>query len=231
MGQIFLVRHGQASFGKADYDQLSALGLEQARLLGRWYANTRQRFDKVIHGGMTRHRQTAEACLGELPTALLPDAQWITDDDFAEFDHKEVLLRHCPAFADADAFKAQLANEADPSRALEQLFRAAMQRWMDGGDYTESWPAFRGRCVRALARLDAGGGKRTTIVFTSGGVIAALMQHLLGLQDTQTTALNWSLANCGVTRLLHRPGQFTLNCLNNYAHLEWLGQPGAVTYR
>jgi broad specificity phosphatase PhoE len=31
MGQIYLVRHGQASFGSANYDQLSELGHEQAR--------------------------------------------------------------------------------------------------------------------------------------------------------------------------------------------------------
>lgn len=231
MGQIFLVRHGQASFGKANYDQLSDLGYEQARLLGQWYANTHQRFTKVINGGLARHRQTADACLGALPKKLLIDTEWITDEDFAEFDHKEVLLRHCPEFADAVAFKALLANHVDPPRALEQLFREAMQRWMDGGDYTESWPAFRDRCVRALQRLDTASSGQTTIVFTSGGVIAAVMQHLLGLQDKQVMELNWTLANCGVTKLLHRPGQFTLSYLNNYAHLEWLGQPGAVTYR
>jgi broad specificity phosphatase PhoE len=231
MGQIFLVRHGQASFGKSNYDQLSDLGYEQARLLGQWYANTHQRFNRVINGGMARHRQTADACMGALPKKLLIEAEWITDEDFAEFDHKQVLLRHCPEFADAAAFKTLLASHVDPPRALEQLFRDAMQRWMEGGDYTESWPAFRSRCVNALQRLDTDSSKQTTIVFTSGGVIAALMQHLLGLQDRQVMELNWTLANCGVTKLMQRPGQFTLSYLNNYAHLEWLGQPGAVTYR
>ena len=35
MRLIYLVRHGQASFGKRDYDALSELGHEQSRLLGR----------------------------------------------------------------------------------------------------------------------------------------------------------------------------------------------------
>lgn len=234
MGQIYLVRHGQASFGSANYDQLSELGFEQARLLGQWYANTRQSFSQVITGGMVRHRQTADACLAELPKKQLLDTEWITDTGFAEFDHHQVLLRHCPEFADAVAFKALLANHVDPPRALEHLFRAAMQRWMSGwhdGDYTETWPAFRNRCVQALERLDRDTPGQATIVFTSGGVIASLMQHLLGLQDFQVMELNWTLANCAVTKLLQRPGQFTLGYLNNYAHLEWLGQPGSVTYR
>jgi len=234
MGQIYLVRHGQASFGAANYDQLSELGYEQARLLGQWYANSHQAFHKVVTGGMVRHRQTADTCMAELPKPALADTEWVTDDDFAEFDHHEVLLRHCPEFGDAAAFKALMASHVDPSRALEHLFRAAMQRWMGGwhdDEYTETWPDFRRRCVRALERLDTPGGKQTTIVFTSGGVISTLMQHLLGLQDFQVMELNWTLANCGVTRLLQRPGQFTLSYLNNYSHLEWLGQPGTVTYR
>ncbi|ELX12859.1 phosphoglycerate mutase-like protein [Janthinobacterium sp. HH01] len=234
MGQIYLVRHGQASFGSANYDQLSTLGYEQARLLGQWYANSRQSFRRVVVGGMARHRQTADTCLAELPKPQLADAEWITDDGFAEFDHHEVLRRHCPEAVDAEAFHQLLARHEEPQRALEHLFRAAMQRWMSGwhdDEYTETWPEFRRRCVAALERLDTDSSKQTTIVFTSGGVIATLMQHLLGLQDYQVMELSWSLANCAVTKLLQRPGQFTLSYLNNYAHLEWLGQAGAVTYR
>jgi broad specificity phosphatase PhoE len=234
MGQIYLVRHGQASFGSANYDQLSTLGYEQARLLGQWYANGRQAFQRVVVGGMARHRQTADTCLAELPKPLLADAEWITDEGFAEFDHHQVLLRHCPEFGDAVAFKEMLARHVEPQRALEHLFRAAMQRWMSGwhdSDYSETWPEFRRRCVAALERLDTGSRGRSTIVFTSGGVISTLMQHLLGLQDYQVMEMTWTLANCAVTKLLQRPGQITLSYLNNYAHLEWLGQPGAVTYR
>jgi broad specificity phosphatase PhoE len=85
--------------------------------------------------------------------------------------------------------------------------------------------------VRALERLDTEEREQSTVVFTSGGVIATLMQHLLGLQDYQVVDMSWTLANCSVTKLLQRPGQFTLSYLNNYAHLEWLGQQGSVTYR
>ena len=58
MAHIYLVRHGQASFGSDNYDQLSSLGFEQARLLGQWFAHTRQSFGQVVTGGMARHRQT-----------------------------------------------------------------------------------------------------------------------------------------------------------------------------
>jgi broad specificity phosphatase PhoE len=68
-------------------------------------------------------------------------------------------------------------------------------------------------------------------VFTSGGTISAICQHLLALPDHKTLELNWSIANCSLTKLQHRPGKTSLNYLNNYAHLEWLGEANSITYR
>jgi len=235
MGQIYLVRHGQASFGSADYDQLSPLGSEQARLLGEWFANSHQTFHRVVTGNLRRHRQTADACIGALPKAQRVDTDWLTDPDFNEYDHHEVLTRHRPEFEDPEQVKRFLASSPNARFAFQDVFQAAMSRWMSGrydADYREPWPLFRQRCTGALRRLvDDAGKSQNIIVFTSGGTIATICQHLLGLQDRQTAELNWSLANCGITKLLYRPGVVTLSYLNNYAHLEWLGQPNSVTYR
>ena len=53
MRLIYLVRHGQASFGKRDYDALSELGHEQSRLLGRALAVREIVPDVVIRGEST----------------------------------------------------------------------------------------------------------------------------------------------------------------------------------
>ncbi|KQQ47737.1 phosphoglycerate mutase [Duganella sp. Leaf126] len=233
MGQIFLVRSAQASFGSADYDQLSARGVQQARLLGRWFASRGQQFHRVLTGGMVRHAQAAHACQAEMPAGAWPSLR-DTEAGFAEFDHHEVMLRHCPEFADPAALALRLAGQPAPQRAMEQLFRAAMQRWMTGwhdDQYAEAWPEFRGRVVAALERLDRPDSKQATLVFTSSGVIATVMQHVLGLQDYQVMEMTWKMANCSVTRLLHRPGEFGLDYFNNYAHLEALGGPDVLTYR
>jgi broad specificity phosphatase PhoE len=37
MGQLYLIRHGQASFGAEDYDNLSELGHQQAQQLGAYF--------------------------------------------------------------------------------------------------------------------------------------------------------------------------------------------------
>jgi len=34
MSELYLIRHGQASFGTADYDRLSEKGIRQASVLG-----------------------------------------------------------------------------------------------------------------------------------------------------------------------------------------------------
>ena len=58
MGTLYLVRHGQASFGAADYDQLSELGQRQAERLGAYWAERGQGFDAVLMGSLKRHAQT-----------------------------------------------------------------------------------------------------------------------------------------------------------------------------
>ena len=235
MGQIYLVRHGQASFGAADYDQLSVLGTEQGRLLGEWFANGGKQFDRVVTGGMVRHRQTADACIGALPKKMRCDLDWQSDVGFNEYDHEEVLVRHRPDFAEAEAVKRFLAETDNAKRVFQQIFQDAMARWMSGehdADYSESWPVFRARCVAALERvLAAAQPSQNIIIFTSGGTISTLCQHVLGMPDKKVAELNWTLVNSAVTKLFYQPGVVNLSYLNNYAHLEWLGEKHAVTYR
>jgi len=236
MGQIFLVRHGQASFGAADYDQLSPAGVEQSRLLGAWLGAAGQRFGRVVTGSLKRHRQTAEACVGALPESARPDGAWHTDAGFDEYDHEEVLVRHRPEFGDPIAAKDLLGKEANPKRAFQRVFAEAMARWMGGqhdAEYRESWAAFRARCLAALGRVVASAGAaQSAIVFTSGGPIAAICQDLLGVADRKAAELNFSLVNSAVTKLLYNSeGRVSLSYLNNFAHLEQTGQAQVVTYR
>lgn len=237
MGQIYLVRHGQASFGAADYDQLSAHGVEQSRMLGAWLASCKQGFGQVVTGNLRRHRQTAEACLGAMPD-VPPPSQWRADPGFDEYDHLEVLAKHAPQMRDPLAAKDALETDANPRKAFQKMFAQAMARWMGGqhdADYRESWPAFRARCVAALRRTVAqAGGSQSVAVFTSGGPIAAICQELLGFPDARAAEVNFALANSSVTKLLYssaQPERISLSYLNNFAHLEQTGQAQHVTYR
>ncbi|MGH3466845.1 MAG: histidine phosphatase family protein, partial [Thermocrispum sp.] len=54
MGAIYLVRHGQASFGAADYDKLSGLGAEQGAVVGEELRRRELRLAVVRSGSMVR---------------------------------------------------------------------------------------------------------------------------------------------------------------------------------
>ena len=111
MGVVYLVRHGQASFGAADYDQLSELGVTQAKVLGEALRTRLPRADSVVTGTMARHRQTADACLSALGVAV-PHQRMA---GFNEYDHEEIIVRHIPRYADKGADDAGPCRDAGPS--------------------------------------------------------------------------------------------------------------------
>jgi broad specificity phosphatase PhoE len=227
MGEIHLVRHGQALVGTTNYDQLSELGLEQARCLGRWLASARYRFDVAVTGTQRRHAQTAEACLGV--TAAAP--RTIADPGFNEYHRREMMARYDERLATPAGVRALTEVHPDPHRAYEQLFAAAFERWIGGrhdGDYRESFAAFRARCLGSLQRLveRADVGERI-VVFTSGGPIAVIVQSLLGLRDDQVGALNLTIANASVTTLRVVAAEPSLLTWNSFQHLE---EGGLVTF-
>lgn len=233
MGSIYLIRHGQASFDADDYDQLSPLGMEQSRLLGTWMRSMGHAPDSIICGSAKRHKQTAQACLQAWREDLNqhPEESWLIDAGFDEFDHQEVLLKQCPQFANFAELKQFVAAQAYPRRAFQEIFTAAVNRWISGeyADYAETWIHFQQRCRAALERACATEGK--IWIFTSGGTISALLQQVLGISDERIFDLNATLINAGVTRLHYRPSKISLSFLNSSAHLEIHQAPALLSYR
>src|ERR1700757_4973922 len=220
MGAIYLIRHGQASFGRSDYDELSATGHEQGRVLGAALKARIPRVDAVISGGMKRHRQTATACL----EAMGLPAEMQETNGFREYDHDEIIARHEPRYARPEEMMMELAKSPEPRRAFQAMFGKAMERWIGGGhdaDYTQSWTLFHRRCVTALDALIATlGGSKTALVFTSGGVISAICRELLELPDLGAYRMNLTLANCGITKVIYSDRKKYLSTLNEHAHFE-----------
>ena len=219
MGEIYLVRHGQASFGAADYDQLSDLGFEQARRLGLWLAETGQRFNLAVTGALRRHHQTAASCL----TALGSGCPRIADPGFDEYDHGEMLTRYDPKLGTPEGIRAITEAQPNPRRAFQEIFAAAFARWSEGEhdeEYRESFEAFRRRCLDALKRRIAAAERSDRIIiFTSGGPIGVLVQTALGAPPASFADVNWRVRNCSITEFVFSRDRLSLDSFNSVEHL------------
>jgi broad specificity phosphatase PhoE len=202
VGQVVLVRHGQASFGAADYDVLSAVGEEQARVVGRSLAGLRP--DLVVHGSLMRQRRTAELAreAAGWQAPLREDPRWDELDQLSQFATLEAM----PQESDA--------------RAFQRWYAAAMARWSGGehdGDYTESYAGF---LERAAAALEAVAALGTVVAVTSGGPICALATRLLDAGPGTYARLLPTTVNTGVSRVVSGRSGLTLVTFNEHQHLD-----------
>lgn len=250
---ILLARHGQASFGQKNYDNLSELGVTQARMLGEHYANTERRIDAVFSGSLVRQQDSARHFIDSYQTTLdsssphntlsdkwleLSDSTIIAD--FNEFNHQDVLTKSNPAFASQSAIAMEIAQAKVPKLRLAELFDQAMQRWHGGeyeSDYIENWTEFNERTQRALVQIrtqatlvETPDEDSTVLVFTSGGVIAAITAQLFKQDSQMAYQLNKRLINTGVTAITLQRQSLRLLSLNEYSHL-FSGGDRFVTWR
>ncbi len=200
MGQIVLVRHGQASYGAADYDVLSPLGELQAAATGTTLADLRP--DAVLHGAMKRQRRTAEVLVEAAGWPVEP----ALEGDWDEMDHLAIL----------DAQPRDFEGEPD-ERQFQAWFERATMRWLSGehdGDYRETWSVFRERVLGALDRV----GDATTLVVTSGGPIAVVVTELLASPGAYPRLAPVTV-NAAFTRIVSGSRGRTLVSFNEHAHL------------
>ncbi len=215
MPAVLLVRHGQASFGAADYDVLSDLGREQSAHVGAELGRRRLRTPVAASGTLRRQRDTAHIALraAGLASEIASDARW------DEYDHLDLLRRYVPPDAEPDG----------SSKGLQSLLDIALAAWVE--DPHGGWADFSRGALTALDDLAKGlGSGRDAVVFTSGGVVAAVCSSLLGLTAPGVVALNRVTANGAITKVVVGAGGTTLVSFNDHAHVEGEGRR-LLTYR
>jgi broad specificity phosphatase PhoE len=225
MPAILLVRHGQASYGAADYDLLSDHGHAQAKLLTAELHRQAVKPARVAAGSLQRQLQTAQ------PVASAAEVQVTIDAGFDEYDTSDVLASHSGSDVRASSGGGSPTISSD---AFQQLLDPAVERWIAAGTgsaASESWTAFSSRAQNALvafaALLKSG---ETGLVATSGGVIAALCVRLLGLPDGAFVALNRVAVNGALTKILIGRRGLSLISYNEHGYLI-TRQRSLVTYR
>ena len=222
MSTIYLVRHGQASFGAASYDQLSAKGEQQAQVVGDFFKQTLKQTPLVVAGSMQRHQQTAQLALSQ----SFHNASIQTESAWNEFDHQHVFAQYEPRFNQPELLKQDVDLLANPRAYLAKIFDGAIDRWIGAQydhEYHETWLGFQSRVEQALQSLCESidmTKHRQAVVFSSGGVISVAVGKVLGLNAKQIFALNWSIANASITTLRWTDGRLQLLSFNEHHYLK-----------
>lgn len=216
MGEITLVRHGQASFGADDYDKLSPLGHEQSRWLGQYIDAQGWQFDAVYRGALRRHRETAEGI------AATFDAPSITVDDRFDEMHYDPLQQ---------AYLRETGSDAPQSRGdFLDIFPRIFAGWGNGTLAVDVEP-FADFETRVWAALEAALlPDRSVLIVTSGGVIGVVLRRVLGLDLVTTADMLLNIHNASVHRIMQEEGRLRLSLFNASPHLDHRDRAHARTY-
>ena len=226
MGTLYLVRHGQASLGAADYDQLSDLGLRQSQRLGEAFAERGLQFDAVLRGGLKRHAQTwagIAASLSAGRAGALPEATvW---SGLNEYDSDALLHSLQPGVRERP-----LTPEA--YRAHFRLLRQSLLQWAEGTLHPPGMPAYSAFVAGVCGALDhvRAHCSGNVLIVSSGGPISTIMGHLLGTTPETTVELNLRIRNSSVTELASNPKRHMLVTYNTLPHLDDPQYASWVTY-
>jgi len=205
MGSIHLIRHGQASWGADDYDQLSPLGADQSTALGTSWEAGGWAPTVSVAGSMKRHAQTAIAAID----ACGQGDGYDVDAGWDEYDHLAIARAHDPS------------SLAAGPKEFQRSLNLALDDWIAGGEGAgETYAQFVARVVDAFEAVvaDAGSGRRVA-VFTSGGPIALVVSHLLAGDASLFQRVNDVVVNASVTTVIVGATGPRLLAFNETGHL------------
>ena len=221
MGTLYLVRHGQASFGADNYDVLSARGVQQAVRLGEYFKTKGITFDAALTGTLQRQTNTfAGICKGM--NSGLDALQW---PGLNEYDSEAVIAAIHP-------HKLEKPSSPEMYRSHFRLLKDGLKQWMDGVVNPKGMPAYRDFIAGVTEALDH---VRTTqtgnvLLVSSGGPISTAVGHVLGTSAETTIELNLRIRNSSVTEFAFTPKRHMLVTYNTLPHLDAPAYADWVTY-
>lgn len=221
MGQLYLVRHGQASFGSDDYDRLSDLGRRQCVRLGEWFRENGIVFEAALTGTLKRQVDSLAGIAQGLQMA--PQAQaWPGLNEY-----------------DSDALVAALKpgplpplSSPEGARAHFRLLREGLQAWIDGRTQPEGMPSHADFVAGIREALDhvRTSHEGAVLIVSSGGPIAMAVADVLGAPGSAAIELNLRMRNSAVSEFVFTPKRHALLSFNTLPHLMDPERAGWITY-
>jgi broad specificity phosphatase PhoE len=231
LSTVYFFRHGQAG-QRDDYDRLSELGREQARLLGLHVRSEGLRFDKAWVGGLRRQAETATLVLEALAGGGLSPAETATDARWNEFDLDAVYEGIAPQLARDDAeFRSEweeLERQVrDGNGHVHRIWTPAdtkvVKAWIEGRYRipAESWREFVQRVKTAGEEFSALPEDATVAVFTSATPVSIWVAAAFGSEHpAQVLRLAGASINSNITVMRWRDGEPHLGSFNAAPHLK-----------
>jgi broad specificity phosphatase PhoE len=221
MGTLYLVRHGQASFGADDYDRLSELGQRQCVRLGEWFRRQGIVFEAALVGTLRRQNESLQAIATGLAAPLAP----LTWPGLDEYDSHAVIRCVHPE-------PLRKPASAEDVRHHFRLLRDGLRRWMDASAQPEGMPSYAAFVAGVNGALDHVRAKHAgnVLLVSSGGPISTAVGQVLGMAPAATIELNLRIRNSAVTEFVVTPKRHQLLSYNALPHLDGPEHADWVTY-
>ena len=215
MGHLYLVRHGQASFGAENYDQLSPMGRQQSVRLGQYWQGKGLTFDAVLTGTLKRHAQTYAGICEGLHSAADAGAAPLLWPGLNEFDSLALIATVHP-------YPLEKPDTPERYRHHFRLLRDGLTQWMNGVVSPVGMPSYREFQQGVVSALDhiRKNCSGHVLIVSSGGPIATAVGHVLGTAPETTIELNLRIRNSAVTEFAFNPKRHSLLTFNALAHLD-----------
>jgi broad specificity phosphatase PhoE len=223
MGNLYLVRHGQASFGAADYDNLSELGHKQSIKLGEYFLDAGVAFAAVITGTLKRHVQTWQGIATGMKRDDIAALAW---PELNEYDPVAIIAAIHPEPLHAPTTPEQVKGHF-------RLLRDGLAAWMQGKTQPVGMPNyvdFLAGVTGALDHVRSNHFGKNVLIVSSGGPISTAVGHVLGTRAETTIELNLRIRNSAISEFAFTPKRHVLVSYNSVPHLDTKTDSGWVTY-
>ena len=221
MGTLYLVRHGQASFGADDYDVLSELGYRQALRLGEYFKYKGMTFDAAFTGTLRRQIKTFEGIAEGMGLPMTATAF----PGLNEYDSAAVIGAVHP-------HKLEKPTTPEMYRSHFRLLKDGLAQWMAGVVSPKGMPDYPDFVAGVTDVLDhiRKTYEGNVLLVSSGGPISTAVGHVLGTSPEVTIEMNLRIRNASVTEFAFTPKRHMLVTYNTLPHLDAPEHAEWVTY-
>ncbi len=225
MGTLYLVRHGQASFGAENYDQLSELGHRQSHRLGEYLASRGLQFSATIRGSLKRQADTLSGIQNGMGLGADRANHETVWHGLNEYDSHAVIAAIHP-------MPLPKPDTPELYRQHFRILRDGLTQWMAGVTSPHGMPSYV-EFVEGVASALAHVRKNTdgnVLMVSSGGPISTAIGHVLGCPAESTIELNMRIRNTAVSEFNFNPKRMSLISFNNLPHLDGSDYANWITH-